>query len=49
MEVSGQLHALPNLPSGKEPPISIRQEAGWAQSRPGPNGEEKRIPSLPLP
>jgi len=31
MEVSGQLHAPAALPLGKEPPVPIRQEAGWAQ------------------
>jgi hypothetical protein len=30
MEVSGQLHVLTVLLSGKEPPISIVEEAGWA-------------------
>jgi hypothetical protein len=29
MEVNGQLHALVALPPGKEPPVSIGQEAGW--------------------
>jgi hypothetical protein len=28
--VSGQLHALAALPLGKEPPVSIGQENGWA-------------------
>jgi hypothetical protein len=28
--MSGQLHALPALPPGKELPVPIRQEAGWA-------------------
>jgi len=28
--VSGQYHALATLPRGKRPPLSIRQEAGWA-------------------
>jgi len=27
--VSGQLHALAPIPSGKEPPVPIGQEAGW--------------------
>jgi hypothetical protein len=30
MEVGGQLHAPAALPPRKEPPIPIRQEAGWA-------------------
>jgi hypothetical protein len=30
MEVSGQLHAPAALPPGKEPLVSIGQEAGWA-------------------
>jgi hypothetical protein len=30
MEVSGQLHTPAALPPGKEPPVPIAQEAGWA-------------------
>jgi len=30
MEVSGQLHAPAALSPGKEPLVSIVQEAGWA-------------------
>jgi hypothetical protein len=30
MEASGQLHAPAALPSGKEPPVPMEQEAGWA-------------------
>jgi hypothetical protein len=30
MEVSGQLPAPTTLPPGKEPPVSIGEEAGWA-------------------
>jgi hypothetical protein len=30
MEVSGQLHALVALPTGKEPLVPIGKEAGWA-------------------
>jgi hypothetical protein len=30
MEVSGQLRSPAALPSGKEPPVSIGKEAGWA-------------------
>jgi hypothetical protein len=30
MEVSIQLHEPVALPPGKEPPVSIGQEAGWA-------------------
>jgi hypothetical protein len=29
MEVSGQFRATFALPSGKEPPVPIGQEAGW--------------------
>jgi hypothetical protein len=43
MEVSGKLHALAALPPGKEPPVLIRYEAGWAQSRSGRCGEEKNL------
>jgi len=30
MEVSDQLHAPTALPRGKEPPVPIKYEAGWA-------------------
>jgi hypothetical protein len=30
MEVIGQLHAPAALPPGKEPPVSIEYEDGWA-------------------
>jgi len=30
MQVSGQLHAPTALSPGKEPPVPIAQEAGWA-------------------
>jgi hypothetical protein len=30
MEVSGQLHDPAALPPGKEPPVPIGKEAGWA-------------------
>ena len=30
MDVSGQVHALADLPSVKEPPVPIGYEAGWA-------------------
>jgi hypothetical protein len=30
MEVNGQFYALAALPQGKEPPVPIVQEAGWA-------------------
>jgi len=30
MEVSGQLRALTTLSMGKETPVPIAQEAGWA-------------------
>jgi hypothetical protein len=31
LEVSGQLHAAAALPAGKEPPVRIGYETGWAQ------------------
>jgi hypothetical protein len=31
MEVSSQLHALATLSLGKEPPVPIGYDAGWAQ------------------
>jgi hypothetical protein len=30
MEVSDQLHAPATFPQGKQPPVPIRQEDGWA-------------------
>jgi hypothetical protein len=30
MEMSGQLHASAALPSGKQKPVAVIQEAGWA-------------------
>jgi hypothetical protein len=30
LEVSGQLHTPAALPPGKEPPVPIREEIGWA-------------------
>jgi hypothetical protein len=30
LEVTGQLHAPAALPPGKEPPVTIGKEAGWA-------------------
>jgi hypothetical protein len=41
MEVSGQLHAPDALPPGKEPPVPIGQEAGWAPEKSGRRVEEK--------
>jgi hypothetical protein len=32
LEVSGQLHAHAALPLGKEPPVSIGSEVGWARA-----------------
>jgi hypothetical protein len=46
MEVSGQLHAPAALPSGKEPPVPIGYEAGWAP-QPVWKAVEKTL--LPLP
>jgi hypothetical protein len=37
----GQLYAPAALPPGKEPPVPIWYEAGWAQSRSRRRGEEK--------
>jgi hypothetical protein len=31
MNGNGQLHAQAALPPGEEPPVTIGQEAGWAQ------------------
>jgi hypothetical protein len=42
MEVSWQLHASADLPPGKEPPISVEKDAGWAPD----TVEQKK--SLPL-
>jgi len=30
MEMNGQLQAVVDSPSGKEPPVSSEYEAGWA-------------------
>jgi hypothetical protein len=46
MEVSGQIHASVVLPSGKETPVLIGQDAGWSQARSGRCGDEKDL--LPL-
>jgi hypothetical protein len=45
MKVTVQLLALAALPPGKESPVSIVQESGWAPERSGSGGEEK----IPLP
>jgi hypothetical protein len=51
LEVSGQLHAPAALSPGKEPPVPIGQEAGWAP-RAGLDDVEKRkfltLPGLEL-
>jgi hypothetical protein len=50
MEVSGQLHFPTALLPGKEPPLPIRQRAGWAQSRSDHGDEEKNSqPPPPIP
>jgi hypothetical protein len=41
MEVSGQLHVLATLFTGKELLVPTRQEAEWAQRWSGCGGEEK--------
>jgi hypothetical protein len=41
MEVSGQLHALPALPLGKEPRIPLDGRLGGPQIHSGHGGEEK--------
>jgi hypothetical protein len=45
-EMSGQLHAPPDLPPGKEPPGARR--IGWVGPRAGTDAVEKRK-ILPLP
>jgi len=49
MEVSGQLHAPATLSPTYESLVPIGQELGWLQSRSDGSGEEKDIPSLPVP
>jgi hypothetical protein len=49
MEVSGQIHAPPALPPGKELSVPIGQGAIWA---PGPGLDavaKRKVLSLPLP
>jgi len=46
MEVSGQLHASAALPQGKEPPVPIGLENGWATEA-SLKAMAKGIPSLP--
>jgi len=46
MEVSGQLHAPVALPPGKDPPrYALDKRLDGSQSRPGRDGEEKKIPA----
>jgi hypothetical protein len=47
MEVSGQLHALAILPSGKEPLVPNNRKLGGTQSQSGRGGEEKNSQPLP--
>jgi len=47
MEVSGQLYFPAALPLGKEPPVSIWQEARWAPHPIGSGGEEKNLIIIP--
>jgi hypothetical protein len=47
MEVSGQLHVPAALPPGKEPLVTIEQEAGCSQNRSRRGGEEKNSQPLP--
>jgi hypothetical protein len=46
MEVDGELHVPAVLPPGKELPVPIEQEAGWAP-RAGLSAVEKRKLSCP--
>jgi len=41
MEVSGQLHAIGALPSGKKPWYSLDRRVDGSQSRSGRGGEKK--------
>jgi hypothetical protein len=43
MEVNGQLHAPATLLPGKEPLVSIGNEAGWAPESVWTGGEVSRI------
>jgi hypothetical protein len=46
VDVSSQLHALSDLPPGKQPPEPIRHEAGWVPHRKsGRGGEEEILPT----
>jgi hypothetical protein len=47
MEVCGQLHILAALTLGKEPPVHIAQETGWAPEPVWTLYAEKNL--LPLP
>jgi hypothetical protein len=49
MEVSGQLHAPAALPLGKEPPVSIGQEAGWVSKAGLDDMEKRKFLALPGP
>jgi hypothetical protein len=47
MGLSGQFHVPAALPPGREPQVSIWEEAGWATSQPGRGNEEKNSQPLP--
>jgi hypothetical protein len=48
MEVSDQLHVPATLTRGKERPVSLDRGLGGHQNRSGRDGEEKKIPALPV-
>jgi hypothetical protein len=43
MEVSGQLHALAALPSGKETSVSVNRRLSWPQSQSGRCGKQQDL------
>jgi hypothetical protein len=47
MDMSDQFHAPAALPSGKDFPLPIWQEGGWASGRSGHSGEEKKSVHIP--
>jgi hypothetical protein len=48
MEVSGQLHTLVTLLTGKEPPYPLDMRLGRSQSRSGHCGEEKNLTAVSI-
>jgi hypothetical protein len=45
MEVSGELHAPAALPPGKEPPVPVGYDAGWATEQVWTTWRREAIPS----